>query len=155
MTADELSAEDQARARQVARLTTEFVLRALNMAAKLHDGDLVRAMVAAAIVAANTAHLGDRSAGPARHASLADIPPDAVRRPVSVMAVAQALGLPFETTRRYVNRLIALGQVKRVKGGVIGLTEAIARPENEALIVANTAHVRRFLRDLGRIGFTA
>ena len=155
MSADDLSPEDQARARQVARLTTEFVLRSFSMAARLHDGDLIRAMVAAAIVAANTSHLGDRSAGPARHAGMADIPTDPVRRPVSVMAVSQALGLPFETTRRYVNRLIALGMVRRVKGGVIGLTEAVASTENEALIVANTAHVRRFVRSLGRIGFTA
>lgn len=155
MNADELTPEDQARARQVARLTTEFVLRSFNMAAQLHDGDLIRAMVAAAIVAANTAHFGDRNAGPARHASLADLPPNEARRPVSVMAISQALGLPFETTRRYVNRLIELGQVRRMKGGVIGLTEAVATPVNEALIVANAAHVRRFVRDLNRIGFTS
>jgi DNA-binding Lrp family transcriptional regulator len=36
-------------------------------------------------------------------------PPDALRRPITVNAVAQSLGLPFETVRRRVQRLTVLG----------------------------------------------
>ncbi|WP_374471685.1 DeoR family transcriptional regulator [Phenylobacterium sp.] len=46
-------------------------------------------------------------------------PPDSVRRPVSTRAVAESIGLPAETVRRRVNRLVELGLCERVRGGVV------------------------------------
>ncbi|MBS0409826.1 MAG: hypothetical protein JSR86_07920 [Proteobacteria bacterium] len=141
-------------ARLMARLATDFVLRSLQLAAKQHDGDLIMAIVAAAIVSANTAHLNPIAGAPARHTDLDDVAPNEARRPVSVLAIAGSLGLPFETTRRYVNRLIASGQCRRVKGGVLANAEALSTPANNAVIVGNAANVRRLFRDLRRGGVT-
>jgi hypothetical protein len=141
-------------ARLMARLATDFVLRSLQLAAKQHDGDLTMAIVAAAIVSANTAHLNPIAGAPARHANLDDAPPDDARRPVSVLAISGSLGLPFETTRRYVNRLIASGQCRRVKGGILANVEALTTPENNAVIAGSAANLRRLFRDLKRGGVT-
>ena len=141
-------------ARLMARLATDFVLRSLQLVAKQHNGDLIMAIVAAAIVSANTAHLNPIAGAPARHANLDDVPPDDARRPVSVLAISGSLGLPFETTRRYVNRLIAQGQCRRVKGGVLANVEALSTPENNAVIVCNASNLRRLFRDLKRGGVT-
>jgi hypothetical protein len=141
-------------ARLMARLATDFVLRSLQLAAKQHDGDLIMAIVAAAIVSANTAHLNPVAGAPARHTHLDDVAPDDARRPVSVLAISGSLGLPFETTRRYVNRLIASGRCRRVKGGVLANVEALTTPENNAVIAGNAANLRRLFRDLKRGGVT-
>jgi len=39
--------------------------------------------------------------------------------PVTVRAIAQALGLPFETVRRKANRLIDKQLIQRVSGGLL------------------------------------
>ena len=46
-------------------------------------------------------------------------PPDAARHPISVRALAQELGMPFETVRRHVNRLVRDGGLDRRDGGVL------------------------------------
>jgi predicted transcriptional regulator len=148
------SPDDAAVARLVARLSTEYVLRSIQMAARQYGGDIIMTTVAQSITAANVAHLVGAPNRDPRYIGLDDLPPDEERRPVSVLAIAGACGLPFETTRRYVNRLIAAGVVRRIKGGVITLTSAVASPENTAAIVENISNTRRFMRDLRRAGLT-
>lgn len=140
------SAAAAQQSRLVARLSAEFILRSLQAAAAAHGGDLTRAVVAAAIVAANTSHLnaGDGGGDTA--------PTDADRRPVSVLAISQSLGLPFETTRRKVNALIADGVCRRARGGVIIPTETLLSPENASVMQENVVNLRRFLSGLRRAG---
>jgi hypothetical protein len=140
-------------ARIAARLSTDYVLRALHLIAERYEGDVVRAIVAAAVVSANTAHLNRPVDGRAPYAAMDAPPPDDVRRPVSVSALAGILGMPFETTRRHVNRLIATGEFERVQGGVIARTEPLTTPTHEAMIAANYANLRRMMRDLKAAGF--
>lgn len=140
---------DQSRA--VARLSSDYFLRALRLVADLHDGELITGIIFQAIIAANTAHLEQTGEG-ARHAGNDSVPPDDLRKPVSVLGVAGALGLPFETTRRHVNRLLASGRCKRVRGGVIVPQSALQDPAMSTAASANLANVRRFVRELRRAG---
>lgn len=138
--------------RLVARLSSAYILRSLQSAAAVYGGDLLLAIVAASIVVANTAHLNNVADKEAPFSGLSQAPPDDVRRPVSINALSTSLGIPFETTRRYVNKLIAAGYCTRVRGGVIAPAEALASPANEAFIVANYANARNFVRDLTKAG---
>lgn len=45
-------------------------------------------------------------------------PPDELRRPISINAVAQSLGIPFETVRRRVTRLSRVGVYRTTPAGV-------------------------------------
>jgi len=138
--------------RAVARLSSEYVLRVLRLLGDLYGGDLLTAIIGQAIIAANTAHLVDGRSKEPRYAGTAEPPPDELRRPVSVLALAESLGLPFETTRRHVNKLIAAGACKRVKGGVIVLASAIEGPRNTEATEQNLDYVLSFGRALRRIG---
>jgi hypothetical protein len=137
--------------RAVGRLSTEYVLRALQLIAEIEGGDLVRAIIGQAIIAANTAHLERDRSGPA-YAGRLDVPPDSARRPISVLALSQSLGLPFETTRRHVNKLIASGRCRRVTGGVIVPAEVLASMTATEAGEKNLEYVYHFLRGLRRVG---
>ncbi|HWA61981.1 MAG TPA: hypothetical protein VG939_11440 [Caulobacteraceae bacterium] len=150
----EADQENVPQARLAARLTTKFLLRSLKLVSDLHDGEMLTAIIASAIVDANTALIDSNLQPGGPYADLADPPPNEARRPVSVLAVADSLGLPFETVRRHVNRLIAAGWCVRVKGGVVMTTEALLNPRNTAAVLANLRYLRRFLRELKRAGFS-
>ena len=140
---------DQSRA--VARLSTDYFLRALRLMADVHEGELITGIIFQAIIAANTSHL-EQTADGARHAGNDSVPPDELRKPVSVLGIAGALGLPFETTRRHVNRLLASGRCKRVRGGVIVPQSALQTDVMSDAVRANLANVKRFVRELKRAG---
>ena len=151
---DEVVAETDV-ARLVGRFSSEYMLRLLQLLTELHGGDLMTAIITQAIIAANTAHLDTRTADGPRYASLAQAPPDAVRRPISVLALSRSLGLPFETTRRHVNRLVAAGRCVRMKGGVIVPASALQHPKSNEATLTNLAYVRRFIRALKAAGVCA
>jgi hypothetical protein len=147
-----LQAEIQTdQSRLVARLSSDYFLRALRLMADLHDGELLTGIIFQAIIAANTAHLEQTGEG-ARHAGNDSVPPDDLRKPVSVLGVSGALGLPFETTRRHVNRLLASGRCKRVRGGVIVPQSTLQAPAMSSAASHNLANVKRFVREMKRAG---
>lgn len=137
--------------RMVARISSDYFLRTLSLMAEFHDGDIIKAIVFQCILAANTSHLDQTDEG-ARFSGVEGPPPDEMRRPVSALAISQALGMPFETTRRYVNRLIAEGKCVRVRKGVIAPRSVVGSSEAGRLTVANFNNVRRFVRELTRAG---
>ena len=97
------------------RLSNEYFLRSVRMLSELANGELVTAIVHRAISAGNVGYLDQNPEGD-HYASMDSAPPDALRRPVSILAVAGTLGLPYETTRRHVQKLLKIGWCKRVKG---------------------------------------
>jgi hypothetical protein len=133
-------------ARAVARVSTEYLLRALKLITDLHDGELIRAIVCQAIIAANTGHL--KPGDPVGAAP----PPDDQRRPISILSLAGSLGLPFETTRRHVAKLIDAGICQRVRGGVIVPASALDNRVNLAAAETNLANVQRLVRGLRQAG---
>ena len=139
-------------ARLSTRMAFEFVLRTLVTAADANGGEIVPTVILMCIVAANTSHLNDRHGASAKFRDLEDLPQDADRRPISVLALSKSLGMPFETTRRHVNALIARGACVRVPGGVIAPTALITSAPNMRVALVVAASARRFARDLKRAG---
>jgi len=138
-------------ARVAARLGSAYVLRTLALLAQLHGGDLLTAIIVLRINAANVAHF-DAAGGQSAFPGNATPPPDSARRPISVTRLARSLGLPFETTRRYVNRLLESGICVRVKGGVLVPSQAVDGPGMIELRNINLANLRRLTHDLRKAG---
>jgi ribosomal protein S25 len=142
---DEVS--DTFDARVLARLSAEYLLRALRLLVDAY-GDIRDGILAYTIVAANTSHLDARGGEGWRYARIDQTPPDEARRPISVARLAESLGLPFETARRHVRRLIDAGVCVRVQGGLIIPQAVLDQPEAARSALANVAYVRKFVRDI-------
>jgi hypothetical protein len=136
---------DAALARIAARLSSDFFFRTAALVSELADGDLMEGLILRSIIAGNTNHLDSDPRQPRQYTSLDDPIPDELRRPISVLAVASGLGLPYETTRRYVNRLLKAGLCVRKKGGVVAVGGTVAEgPAFRRSLLANMANIRRF-----------
>jgi hypothetical protein len=135
--------------RAVSRASNEYILRVLRQLTDLHGGEFITAIVCQAIITANTAHLADHGDALTKEAGL---PPDELRKPVSILAIAGSLGLPFETTRRHVAKLTEAGVCRRVQGGIIVPASALDKDVLYAAAETNYANVQRFVRALRRAG---
>jgi hypothetical protein len=146
--------QDDALARIVARLSAEYGLQVLRLLAQTY-GDILAGVVAQTIVAANTAHLEAPMGEGWRYAGIDQPPPDEVRRPVSASSLARSLGLPYETVRRQVRRLIETGVCVRIKGGLIVPMGVLEQPDAIRATLANVRCVRKLVRDLQAAGVDA
>lgn len=123
-----------------------YLLRAILAGVDGSKGDIVDAVILTAIMDADIGHLDEIAALGWRYATYADGPPDGFRRPTSVRALSDRLGLPYETTRRRIGRLVAQGRCVRTEHGVHAWL--IDEPRHHAGSQANFAAVRTLLRDL-------
>lgn len=82
------------------------------------EGDLLEPVILTAILQANQAALLSDPELQLRYDDAAWALPDTDRRPISVNAIAQSLGLPFETVRRRVKALEARGLCASTAAGV-------------------------------------
>ena len=78
--------------------------------------------------------------------------PDEVLRPISVNALAQSLGMPFETVRRRVKGLTEEGLIESTPAGVVILSRTIASPAYTAMVAAHFERARRFYWDMKALG---
>ena len=140
-------ADGTAIARLVARVSSEYVQLTLQLLVETF-GDARAGVVAQTIIAANTAYLDTRGGEGWRYAGIDTPPPDAARRPISVSRVAASLGLPYETVRRHVERLIHANVCARVRGGVIVPGAVLNSPAARRATLANVGYVRALARDL-------
>jgi len=147
-----VSAADRAEARVVYRLATEHFLRSARELSDQAGGNLFKGLALRAIVAANIGHIDQQSENAVRYAAMSQPPSSDLLRPVSVLAIAGSLGLPYETTRRYVAALMKEGACMRVKGGIVASPTTLAGPEAEQAMLANLVNLRRFVRALRRAG---
>jgi DeoR/GlpR family transcriptional regulator of sugar metabolism len=72
-------------------------------------------------------------------------PPDEMRQPVSVYALAKSLSMPYETTRRYVARLVEEGLCIKVVGGILVPGSVLSTPRMEILATRHYAHIMKFV----------
>ncbi len=149
---DSEGAGDLAGARAAVRFGADYLLRSLHMLGELSDGELLTGLISMAIVQANIAHLTQAKDQAGAFPDVERVPPDEMRRPVSIMALANGLGLPYETTRRHVEKMVARGQCVRLKGGVVVPTAALDSDRHRAFVTANLANLRRLFRELRRAG---
>jgi hypothetical protein len=138
--------------RAAARISVNYVLRCLKLITDLHEGELLNAIICQAIIGANTRRLTSSADAEGLDFDATGLPPDAARKPISILALAGSLGLPFETTRRHVARLEAAGACKRVPGGVIVPTSALADQRFYEAAETNLAYVQALVRNLRRAG---
>ncbi len=142
--ADDRGAVSDARLRAATRISTDYVLRSLQLVREVAQDDLLDGIILSALVQANVGHL----VGPEANAEQGAAPRDEQRRPVSVMALAANLGFPYETMRRRIGKLIDAGWCIRVPGGVIVPGSVIDGPANKAALRANFANLRRLRKAL-------
>ncbi|HEY3950267.1 hypothetical protein [Phenylobacterium sp.] len=141
------SPEDKTRL--ASRLAADYLLRSLKMIGELAEGELLTGLVNLALVQANVSHLDRVASG---FDGVDTPPPDEVRRPVSILALSASLGLPYETTRRHVAKMVATGQCVKVKGGVVVPTAVIDDGRRTEMLEVNLMNLRRLFRNLRAAG---
>jgi DNA-binding Lrp family transcriptional regulator len=82
------------------------------------------------------------------YACLEDVPPDDLRRPVSINAVAASLRLPYETVRRRVGRLARAGACVITPRGVLVPPRVIDNPAHMAAAIARYERLKAFYFEL-------
>ncbi|HEV2530094.1 hypothetical protein [Phenylobacterium sp.] len=145
--------EDVTPLRTVARVANDYALRVIDTVMRAL-GDLLTGIILIEVLRNNTEHLGPDLRG-GEGLSPDDFVPDALRRPVSITAVARRIGLPIETVRRHAAELLERGLCVRVKGGLVVPTQALARPAMVAFSSENLANLHRMFAALSQLGVLA
>jgi hypothetical protein len=141
---------DREVARVAVRVGRGYILRSLQLMSGVVGGGIILGVIFQTIIAANIDHIDQDGAAPYR--GVDDTPPDHLRRPISVLALANALGIPYETTRRNVKKLERAGLCVSQKGGVIVPSVVLADARMEEPMLAFVRDLRRFLRQLRAAG---
>jgi hypothetical protein len=136
-------------ARVVGRLCIAFML---DMVAAGPPGQgFIDGVITLTIVQANLAPVMRNAALQRAYATYEQAPPDELRRPVSVNAIAASLRLPYETVRRRVAHLASTGVCIITPQGVYVPAAVLNSPEHRAMIERRYELVRALyyrLRDL-------
>ena len=138
--------------RQVVRLCGVHTLATLRLATDAVDQDLITTLMFLAVSRANTLLVTEQSQLSGEFSGIDQIPPDDLRRPISVYAVARELGLPYETARRHAQKLVAAGLTERLEDGLVIPTAVYAREGMRAAVEDNWAETRRFIQALADFG---
>jgi DNA-binding Lrp family transcriptional regulator len=101
---------------RIAPATASFILGI--EADSRNTRDLVDGLLFAAIQAANVATITSSPELQLAYATIPNGPPDDLRRPVSVSAIANSLRMPFETARRRVQAMARIGALEVTAKGV-------------------------------------
>lgn len=138
--------------RHVIRLGGDYFLNTVGAVTEAIDQDLIPSMLFLAIARDNTRNLTATDQGSTEHGALDEIPPDALRTPVSVYVVAREMSVPYETARRYVAKLIKAGLCERVRDGIIVPACVYERPALRQATLRNWDQTLAFLRALAQAG---
>jgi DNA-binding Lrp family transcriptional regulator len=111
-------------------------------------GDIVDSLLMGAIMEANVAPFSQDAALQMAYANLDTNPTDEMRRPVSVNAVAQSLGLPFETVRRRISAMARQGVCVITPRGVILPSALLDSAPFISMGIARYLRLKRFYFDL-------
>ena len=140
----------------VGRLSIRHFLGLAELMASQLQLDLMSGLVMLAIISANTKAIRENEALAANYSSMENIPPDAVREPVSVYTLAKRLSLPYETTRRYVLGLIEKGLcVRLASGGIVVPNHAQGAPGFLVALQAHNVATLDFVNELAAVGLSA
>lgn len=142
--------------RQVIALSIDYLLKTIDVVTRSIDGELVTAVVYLAISRANLKSIFREPEQSLRYAAVAESPGDAVRQPVSVMAVARELDLPYETTRRHVGKLQVRGLCRRMGDGGVVIPEGVSTGANGESAMEEIYRLTCcYIADLAAIGVSA
>jgi len=140
-----------------ARLTNRLAMAYLLDAIAIFRGEshLIDALLTTAISQANVAQISRQADLQVTYAAAEAAPPDEMRRPVSVNALAASLGLPFETVRRRVRGLLERGVCVAVDGGVVIPTRVVSSPQYFEDTSRAYERLRAFYYQLRELGLLA
>lgn len=141
--------------RHVARISGDQLLMTARLVAEAVDADMVTASIFLAISRANTKAIAVEGQRTGVYSALEDIPPDDLRNPVSVYAVAREMCVPYETARRHVAKLCKAGLCERTGEGLVIPGEVYRRPAMIKATVENWKQALGFLADLAAVGVEA
>lgn len=119
--------------------------------ARAFDNDHTTMIVFMTILRASVSHLNkDRGVRPE---AVSGVFPDTLRRPVSIMAISDLTGFPYETTRRHVLKLVESGHCSRLGSREFIVSEDVLRggafkrmaKENRPVLVNFVDHIHRKL----------
>lgn len=131
--------------RLLSRLTAAFLLDTVAIV-RGEDGHLIDTLLISAATQANIAEIIRQ---PELQAAFADaVPPDELRRPVSINALASSLSMPFETVRRRIAALARDGYCVLVEGGVIVPSKVLSDPRYYADAFRGYERLRAFYYQL-------
>lgn len=114
--------------------------------------DLIDALVMLTIAQANVEPISRDGQLQRQYATYDQAPPDALRRPISINAVAQSLGIPFETVRRRVTKLSVLGQFRSTKAGIVAPTPVVMNRPHRTNLELAYGRLRELHDELDRRG---
>lgn len=136
--------------RLLSRLSVAFLLDLVAIARR--GRHVLDALLLTTIVQANVAEISRRADLQVLYADAANVPPDELRRPVSLNALAASLGQPYETVRRRVGNLAKEGLVELGPGGAIVPAVVLTTPDYLQSGFEAYERVRRFYYDLADLG---
>jgi len=111
--------------------------------------DILEPLISWTITDANVAVVNQDPELSRRYATLdSPPPPDELRRPVSVNALAASLRLPYETVRRRVAAMTAAGICVSTPTGVYVPTSVLTRPSYDAMALGRYERLKRFYTEL-------
>ncbi|MDR3499564.1 MAG: hypothetical protein P4L72_10090 [Parvibaculum sp.] len=140
-----------ATARAGIRLHGELMVHEAERLGKAH-GNYMTGLIYMIVLAANLDHVVRAWDGEGSTFE-ADLGSDELRRPVTVLSIADSLRMPYETVRRHVNRMVREGRLAKTGSqGVIVPAEVQRRFEDEESVRLNHARIQRFVADLQRAG---
>jgi DNA-binding Lrp family transcriptional regulator len=113
----------------------------------------VDALIVVAVTQANVEPINRDPALQRAYATYGQTPPDHLRRPVSINAIAQSLNLSFETVRRRVLKLTVLGLFKQTRQGIYAPAKVVFGKQHEAALQGGYERLWALHRALESIGF--
>jgi hypothetical protein len=138
--------------RLVIRLSSDYLLRLAEPVSR-YIGDVVTGLVFMDMVHANTEHLPDSEGGDAdAEWAPGGFVPDPVRKPIRPPALSERLGIPQETVRRHLARLIVQDRCERNGDGFIVPARVLAREPMIRYMVDNQSHLSRLFHGLADFG---
>ena len=132
------------------RLSLVFMLDIIDIASG--KGEPLDPLILGVISSASVAPVRHDDRLEQAYATVDAPPPDEVRRPVSISAVARSARLPFETVRRRIAHLAEAGHCEITPRGVVQSAAAVTHPGYLAQAMARYERLKQLYFDMRRAG---
>jgi hypothetical protein len=129
------------------RASDGYFIELLRLLSEVTEGDILKGVVLVSIIHANKEMIRRMDANGHAFVVTGATTPDEMLQPVSVYALAKSLGVPYETTRRYVAKLIEDGLCIKApyKSGLIVPGSVLASPKMAAIANRHYAQITKFV----------
>jgi DNA-binding Lrp family transcriptional regulator len=135
---------------RIGRASIGFLLDIMGMGRG--SGDVIDPLILSVVLEANVAPINQDLELSARYATLEDVVPEALRRPVTINALAASLQLPYETVRRRCARMTESGALVSTPRGVYVPGLSINNPFYLITATARYERLKAFYFELKALG---